>query len=102
MSRLVPQPLSQVIQEAQEAPRIAARLKAKLGLGTNPEVRQALYQRLEDLVYADPQGRRIEECIGSVVRDAMTKTDPGRFFAYVVVRRLQERGLVEGGSYVDW
>lgn len=80
---------------------IAARLARRFGLGTNPELRQALYARLENLVDG-PDGSKALECIDSVVADSVGKSDPGRYFAKVAVCRLQERGLMEARTYVDW
>lgn len=97
-----PQSLAEVIQTAAAAPTIAARLKAKFGLGSNPEVRMALYQRLEDLVSESPQGERVMSVIQSVVNDSRGKNDPGHYFAYCVLRRLQERGLIDGTPCESW
>lgn len=96
-----PQSLQDVIQHAQEAPGVAARLQKRFGLGSNPELRRELYARLE-AECEGPQGRRVLEVIDSVVRNATGKDDPGRYFAYCVVRRLQEKGLMEGGTHADW
>lgn len=80
---------------------IAARLERRFGLGTNPDLRTALYNKLEALVNGD-QGDKVLECIDSVVADAVGKSDPGRYFAKVSIARLQERGLMEARTYVDW
>lgn len=72
---------------------VAARLVAKFGLGSRPDLREALYQRLQELVYG-PDGPRAYQVIASVAADAVGKRDPGRYFAHVVVARLQERGIV--------
>lgn len=102
----IPQPaaksLAEVISEAVAAPSVAERLAKRFGYGTNPEVRRQLYDRLEELVCADARGNRIMDVINSVVRDSVGKSDPGRYFAYCVVRRLQEKGFIPGGVNVDW
>jgi hypothetical protein len=106
VDRLVPPPagksLAEVMQEAVAAPGVAERLAKRFGYGSNPEVRRQLYERLEELYCGDPRGAKIMEVINSVVRDSVGKSDPGRYFAYCVVRRLQEKGFIPGGECVDW
>lgn len=97
-----PKSLAEVIQQATAGPTVSERLVKRFGYGSNPEVRRTLYERLEELVAGDPQGNRILDVINSVVRDSVGKTDPGRYFAFCVVRRLQEKGFIQGGGYVDW
>ncbi len=73
---------------------IAERLESRFGLGSRPELRQRLYRDLESRVYEGEQGERVFEVIASVAADAVGKRDPGRYFAYVVQRRLAERGMI--------
>lgn len=106
MTRPSPQPaaasLAEAIQQAVDQPTVSERLAKRFGYGTNPEVRKALYDRLEELVCGDPRGTKIMDVINTVVRDSVGKSDPGRYFAYCVVRRLQEKGYIPGGVNVDW
>ena len=94
MSRMTFTPPTQVMS-------VAGRLEKRLGLGTNPELRKALYVKLQQLCEGS-EGTKVLECIDTCVSDAHGKSDPGKYFAYVVCRRLQERGLMEARSYVDW
>lgn len=97
-----PQSLKEVYSEAMETPPVAARLERRFGLGSEPQLRQALYTRLEKLVSESSEGSKVLEVIDSVVCDAVGKSDPGRYFARVVCLRLQERGLMEVRRHVDW
>ncbi len=72
---------------------IAYRLQTKFGLGTRPDLREALYARLQELVYGT-HGEKAYQVIASVAADAVGKRDPGRYFAHVVTMRLQERGIL--------
>lgn len=76
--------------------QIADRLKAKFGLGTRPDLRERLYEELEEMVYtADPaKADAVYQVLAGVASDAEGKSDPGRYFAHVVKLRLQERGLL--------
>jgi len=56
------------------------------------QLRINLYKRLQDLV--DQEGERARIVIAQVADDAMNKTDPGKYFAYVVLRRLMERKVI--------
>lgn len=98
MSRMTPADLAPRIPPR---PPIAARLEKALGLGTQPELRRALYNKLEALV-AGPNGSDVLECLDNVVSDALGKADPGKYFAYVVTRRLQEKGLMVDRPRADW
>jgi len=72
--------------------RIAERLEARFGLGTSPTLRRALYQRLDGLIRA--QGEEAYALISEVAADANGKKDPGKYFAFSVVRRLREHGIL--------
>ena len=71
---------------------IADRLERRFQLGSRPTLRRALYQRLQALV--DEKGERAYLVIATVADDATGKDDPGKYFAWVVIRRLQERGIL--------
>lgn len=71
---------------------IAERLVKKFGLGTRPELRKALYERLEKLVAEE--GECAYLVIASTAADAEGKENPGRYFAHVVMIRLVERGVL--------
>lgn len=72
---------------------VATRLTRKFGLGSRPEVRQAFYQRLEDLVLE--HGELAYVAIASAAADSIGKEDPGRYFTRVATLRLRERGLLQ-------
>jgi hypothetical protein len=71
---------------------ISKRLEMRFGLGTRPELRRQLYTRLERLVASEGEGAYV--CIASAAADSAGKLNPGRYFAHVVMLRLQERGVV--------
>lgn len=75
---------------------IAARLTAKFGLGTRPDLRRTLYEELEALVCegSPDHGVAVYEVMAGVASDAESKSEPGRYFAHVVKLRLMERGLL--------
>lgn len=74
--------------------RIAERLEVRFGLGTQPHLRQALYRRLERLIAEKGEGPYL--VVSECAADAIGKQDAGRYFAYSVVRRLRERGFLNG------
>jgi hypothetical protein len=71
---------------------VSSRLERRFGLGTRPDLRKALYQRLERLV--ENEGEPAYLVIASAAADAVSKDNPGRYFAHVVITRLMERGIV--------
>lgn len=71
---------------------IAERLERKFGLGTRPALRKALYQRLADIV--EQEGPSAYRVVAEAAVDSEGKQNPGRYFAHVVMARLQERGVV--------
>lgn len=96
-------PLQQALAQAAGGPQIAARLEKRLGLGTAPELRRALYQRIEEAVCNAPDPMRALDVVNSVVQDAVKKTTPGHYFAAVAMKRLIERGCAEpAASTVEW
>lgn len=72
---------------------IAERLERRFGCGTRPELRKALYQRLAHLI--EEEGEPAYIVIASAAADAEGKTNPGRYFAHVVMLRLMERGIID-------
>jgi len=72
---------------------VASRLAKKFGLGSRPDLRRQLYERLALLVQHDDT-RRAYQIIAGVAADAIGKNDPGRYFAHVVCARLQEKGII--------
>lgn len=77
---------------------IVESLKRHLGTGTRPDLRIALYKRVAETVAADDTGRA-EKIVASVIADSAGKGDPGRYFSYVVVQRLEERGFSMRASF---
>jgi hypothetical protein len=71
---------------------ISARLQKRFGLGTRQDLRLALYRRLEKLV--EQEGEPAYLVIASAAADAVSKDNPGRYFAHVVITRLMERGIL--------
>lgn len=79
---------------------MAERLERKFGVGTRPDLRRSLYQRL-DALYSDPEiGERVYQVVASAAADAIGKSKPGNYFAFVVMERLRERGLVKAPEAV--
>lgn len=73
---------------------MAERLERKFGLGTRPDLRRSLYQRL-DAMYSDPElGEKVYRVVAGAAADAVGKSKPGNYFAYVVMERLREHGLI--------
>lgn len=72
---------------------VVQRLARRFGSGTRKELRMALYERLGRLV--ESEGQPALNVIATVASDADGKRDPGRYFAFVVMRRLMDRGLIE-------
>lgn len=78
---------------------VASRLKAKLGLGEFPLVRERLYSRLQRLVYE--RGDVPLRIIAEVLQEAHGPKvrDPGRYFCFTVTKRLTVAGLwTQAGS----
>lgn len=91
------------MQESTYVPNIdtlAERLERKFGLGTRPDLRRTLYHRLEEL-YSDPAiSERVYQVVASAAADAVGKDKPGNYFAFVVMQRLRERGVVTAPAEV--
>jgi len=69
------------------------RLVRNFGLGDKPLLRMALYNRLGDVV--DEHGERALQIIATVIDDAKCRGDnESHYFAFVVMKRLQDRGLL--------
>jgi hypothetical protein len=71
---------------------IVERLERRFGLGSKPLLRKALYQRLAQLV--EDEGEPAYLVIATVAADADKARDRGKYFAWVVMRRLIERGIL--------
>lgn len=72
---------------------VCERLVRRFGLGTKPELRKALYMRLERIV--EEEGEPAYLVIATAAADANGKDDPGRYFSKVVMLRLMERGIID-------
>lgn len=72
---------------------VSARLQAKFGLGSRPDVRLAFYKTLESLI--EQHGERAYVAVASAAADSIGKEDPGRYFTRVAVLRLRERGFLQ-------
>lgn len=77
---------------------LAKRLEDRFGLGGKPLLRKALYTRLADLVDADDE-QRVYMVIAEVADAAKRAREPGKYFSFVVMRRLVERGIVPPPQY---
>lgn len=75
---------------------IEAKLERRFGMGTRPELRKALYQRLADLIEAEGEPALI--VIAGCAQDAEGKRQPDRYFCAVIIRRLMERGFLGGAE----
>ena len=75
---------------------IAQRLEQKFGVGSRPDLRRALYRRLETICNeADfSTAEKAYHIIASVAADAVGKAKPGNYFASVVSARLREKGIL--------
>lgn len=75
-----------------DAHDIVERLTRRFGLGSRPELRKALYERLGELCEAE--GERAYHIIATAVADAVGKRNPSGYFCFVVMRRLIDRGVI--------
>lgn len=73
------------------AEEVIERLERRFKLGSKPPLRRALYQRLGQTVEDDP--RALLVIAETAEYAARSKGDPGRCFAWVIVRRMVERGI---------
>lgn len=76
-----------------EGSEVKERLVRRFGYGTRKELREALYDRLATIV--ETEGQRALCVIATAASDADGKRDKGRYFAFVVMRRLIERGIID-------
>ena len=76
-----------------DAKDIETRLTRRFGLGSKPVLRQALYQRLGLL--CEQKGESAYVLIRVVADEALGKRKPAQYFAWVVIRRLMERGIID-------
>lgn len=72
---------------------VVERLKRRFPVGSRPELRLALYERLGSLV--EEKGQPALNVIATVAADAAGKRRPDHYFAWVVMRRLIERGMID-------
>lgn len=72
---------------------VVTKLQRHFGLGDKPTLRLALYERVARLI--EEEGEECLHVVATVVEDAMrARTDKGRYFANVVLRRLRDRGFL--------
>lgn len=76
---------------------VADRLERKFGVGTRPDLRRALYARLEQVI--EEKGEVAYVAVASAAADAIGKENPGRYFARVVMLRLYERGVLASPDF---
>ena len=81
---------------------ISVRLQNKFGLGQDQKKRRELYQRLQRIVQL--HGVDAYDVINECVADSVGREKPGNYFAYIVVRRLRDRGLgsIAAGGDPTW
>lgn len=79
---------------------IVGRLQHHFGLGSRPDLRLPLYQKVARIATEDST-QRAYQIVSSVIADAAGKDDPGRYFAKVVLNRLEERGFATR-QMVEW
>lgn len=72
---------------------VVERLRRRFPATANAAKRLALYQRLGHII--ETEGEAAYIVVAGAAADAAGKDDPGRYFAYVVTRRLIERGIIE-------
>lgn len=72
---------------------IVQRLKRRFPVGSKPELRLALYERIGQLV--EDRGDVAYHVVAEVAADAAGKRNPAHWFCFVVIRRLIERGIID-------
>jgi hypothetical protein len=70
---------------------VAARLRAKFGLGDNQTLRNELYERLQRC--CEDFGNAAYKIVCGAVRSSMSADHPDRYFAACVARRMREAGF---------
>lgn len=75
-----------------DATEVVERLRRRFPVGSRPELREALYLRLGQIV--EDHGELAVHVIAEVAADAARARNPGHYFAFVVMRRLIERRIV--------
>lgn len=75
---------------------IASRLRELIWDGTCNDVTLRFYRRLQDeaIMHGPPVRRAIQSCAAA----AMAASNPVRYFAAAVTRRLREQGYLEAGN----
>lgn len=73
---------------------VVDRLTRRFGMGSKPELRKALYERLGRIVEDGEVGEEALHIISTVAADSVGKRTPAQYFAWVVMRRLMDRGII--------
>jgi len=76
-----------------ERSEVIEKLTRRFGTGTRPALRMALYERLGRM--CEELGEEVVHIIATVADDAARAREPDKYFAFVVIRRLMERGFIE-------
>jgi len=76
-----------------ERSEVVDKLTRRFGTGTRPALRLALYERLGRL--CEEEGEEVVHVVATVADDAQRAREPDKYFAFVVMRRLMERGFIE-------
>lgn len=77
-----------------EALTISARLEKRFGLGQRPEIRKALYRKVESWVAS--RGEKALSEISRVVAQAVSARHPGKYFASTIRRVMAgQEGMVD-------
>lgn len=74
---------------------IEERLERKFGLGQRPVIRRSLYRRLGELCVQKGDRAYLVICDAAEYALSRSRGDKGNCFAFVVMRRLFERGVID-------
>lgn len=74
------------------AEELQDKLMRRFGPGDKPMIRRALYERLGRIV--EEYGDAALHVIATAAADAVGRRNNGRYFAFVVMRRLVDRGIL--------
>ncbi len=97
-----PMRIAEALNAGYNGPGMGERLEKRFGLGSNEGVRRVFFQHLEQLYDDATDPELFLACVDSVVANSVGKTDPGRYFCAVVMKRLQERALIPPIAAADW
>ncbi len=86
--------------EAPVGRRIAERLERHFGLGTDPEKRRKLFERLEDEV--EEHGDKAYAIINDCLQGSLSARKRARWFCKSVILRLKEAGFLSAANQVEW